>query len=187
MHQRLSVILAVRVDGSEFVKRSGPGQMVVFLEIRDHEDRVFRTHRALHFEELKNPDSLASINFDQYAFILPGDYQVAAAVFDTGSKEHALKRIKLHVPDVPHDPLPDAWRNLPEVEFATFTEPPDSWYLPEISSRLNLPVQNERPVRVEVVVNESPTELATRRVGRTMKRNMGNLIPALQDAFADGH
>jgi len=180
VHQRLSVILAVRVDGSELVKRSGPGQMVVFMEIRDHEDRVFRTHRALHFEELKNLDSLASINFEQYAFILPGDYQVATAVFDTGSKEHALKRIKLHVPDVPHDPLPDAWRNLPEVEFATFTEPPDSWYLPEVSSRLNLPLQNERPVRVEVVVNESPTELATRRVGRTMKRNMGNVIPALK-------
>ena len=180
VHQRLSVVLSVRVDGSEFVKRSGPGQMVVFMEIRDRDDRVFRTHRALHFEELKNPDSLATVNFGQHAFILPGDYQVAAAVFDTGSKEHALKRIKLHVPDVPHDPLPDAWRNLPEVEFATFTEPPDSWYLPEVSSRLNLPLQNEKPVRVEVVLNESPTELATRRVGRTMKRNMGNVIPALK-------
>jgi hypothetical protein len=180
VHQRLSVVVSVRVDGSEFVKRTGPGQMVVFMEIRDRDDRVFRTHRALHFEDLKNPDSLAAINFEQYAFILPGDYQVAAAVFDTGSKEHALKRIKLHVPDVPHDPLPDAWRNLPEVEFATFTEPPDSWYLPEVTSRLNLPLQNERPVRVEVVVNESPTELATRRVGRTMKRNMGNVIPALK-------
>jgi hypothetical protein len=111
---------------------------------------------------------------------VPGDYQVAAAVFDTGSNEHALKKTKLHVPDVPHDPLPDAWRNLPEVEFVTFSEPPDTWYLPEITSRLNLTVPNERPVRVEVVVNESPTELATRRVGRTMKRNMGNVIPALK-------
>lgn len=179
VNQRLSAVLTVRVEGSEFVKRSGPGQMVVFMEIRDHDDHVFRTHRALHFEELKNPGSLATVNFEQYAFVVPGDYQVAAAVFDTGSNEHALKRIKLHVPDVPHDPLPDAWRNLPEVEFVTLSEPPDSWYLPEISSRLKLPVPNERPVRVEVVVNESPTE-ATRRAGRTTRRNMGNLIPALK-------
>jgi len=179
VHQRLSVVLSVRVDGSEFVKRSGPGQLVVFMEIRDHDDHAFRTHRALHFEEVKNPGSLATVNFEQYAFVVPGDYQVAAAVYDTGSREHALKRIKLHVPDVPHDPLPDAWRSLPEVEFLTFTEPPDSWYLPEISSRLNLPVPNERPVRVEVVVNESPTE-ATRRAGRTTRRSMGNLIPALK-------
>jgi hypothetical protein len=180
VHQRLGVILSVRVDGTEFVKRKGSGQMVVFLEVRDRDNHVFRTHRALHFDELKNPGELSAVSFDQYTFILPGDYQVAAAVLDTGSNEHALKKTKLHVPELVHDPLPGSWRNLPEVEFVTVSNPPDSWYVPEISSRLNLPVQNERPVRVEVVVNESPTELATRRVGRAMMRNMGNLIPALK-------
>jgi hypothetical protein len=180
VYQRLSVVLAVRVDGAEFVKRNGPGQMVVFMEIRDRDDRAFRTHRALHFEELKNPGDLASVNFEQHAFIVPGDYQVAAAIYDTGSKEHALKRIKLHVPEVTRDPLPNSWGQLPEVEFVTVADPPDGWYLPEVSAHLSLPVENERPVRVEVVVNESPTELATGRTGRTMKRNMGNLIPALR-------
>jgi len=180
VHQRLSVVLAVRVDGTEFVKRTGPGQMVVFMEIRDRDDRVFRTHRALHFDELKNPGELAAVNFEQHAFIVPGDYQVAAAIYDTGSKEHALKKIKLHVPEVARDPLPNSWSELPEVEYVTVSDPPDGWYLPEVTSRLFLPVENERPVRVEVVVNESPTELATGRTGRTMKRNMGNLIPALR-------
>jgi hypothetical protein len=180
VHQRLRVGLSVRIDGEEFVKRSGPEQMVVFIEIRDREDRVFRTHHAMHFDELKNPASLASVNLDLYALILPGDYQVAMAVYDTGSKEHVLKRTKLHVPDLPHDPLPEAWRNLPEVEYVTAFEPPDSWYRPEISSRLYLPVSNERSVRVEVVVNESPTEVARQQVGRTVRRNMENLIPALK-------
>ncbi len=179
VHQRVGVVLSVHVDGNEFIKRRA-GQIVVFLEIRDRDNRVFRTHRALHFDEVKNPITVAVVTFDQYAFILPGDYQFAAAILDTGSNEHALKRSKLHVPEVPHDPLPDSWRNMPEVEFVTISDLPDAWYLPEITSRLYLPVQNERPVRVEVVVNESPTELATRRVGRTMKRNMGNLIPALR-------
>jgi hypothetical protein len=180
VYQRQAVVVLIRVDGAEFVKRSGPGQMVVFMEIRDLDDHVFRTHRALHFEEVKNPGDLSAINFEQYAFVLPGEYQVAAAVYDTGSKEHALKRIKLHVPEVAHDPLPNSGRDLPEVEYVTIGDPPDAWYLPEVSSRLSLPVPNERPVRVEVVVNESPTELATGRTGRTMKRNMGNLIPALK-------
>lgn len=180
VNQRLGVVLAVRIDGSEFVKRTGPGQVVVFLELRDREDRVFRTHQALRFDEVKNPENLAEIAFDQNAFILPGDYQFAAAVLDTQSKEHALKKIKLRVPEIQRDPLPEASRNMPEVEFVTPGEPPDSWYLPEIKSHLYLPVLNERPVRVEVVVNESPTELAIRRAGRAMKRNMGNLIPALR-------
>lgn len=180
VHQRLGVVLAVRIDGSEFVKRTGLGQVVVFLEVRDREDRVFRTHRALRFDQVKNASNLAEITFDQYAFMVPGDYQFAAAILDTQSKEHALKKIKLRVPEIQRDPLPDAWRNLPEVEFVTLGEAPDSWYLPEVTSRLYLPVLSERPLRVEVVVNESPTELATRRPGRAMKRNMGNLIPALR-------
>ncbi len=180
VYQRVAVVLAVRIDGAEFVKRTGTGQVVVFLEIRDREDRVFRTHQALHFDEVKNPGSLAQIVFDHYAFLLPGEYQFAAAVLDTQSNEHALKKIKLRVPEIQRDPLPDVSRNLPEVEFVTLGEAPDSWYLPEIKSRLYLPVLNERPVRVEVVVNESPTELAVRRAGRAMKRNMGNLIPALR-------
>src|ERR1700722_4644221 len=117
VHQRLSVVLSVRVDGSEFVKRSGPGQMVVFVEIRDRGDRVFRTHRAMHFEELKNPEALAAVSFDLYALILPGDYQLTIAVYDSGSKEHTLKHTKLHIPELPHDPLPDSWRGLPEAEY----------------------------------------------------------------------
>src|SRR5208282_4790165 len=179
VHQRLGVLLSVRVDGAEFVKRSGPGQIVMFLEIRDHDDHVFRTHRGLKFEDLKNPGELALVSFDQYAFILPGDYRVAAAVYDTESKEHGVKRAKLHVPELAHDPLPGSWRDLPEVEFRFESEPPDGWYLPEVVARLYLPVQTARPVRVEVVVNESPTEM-TRRTGRVSRRNMGSLIPALK-------
>ena len=180
VHQRLRVGLSVRIDGNEFVKRRGAGQMVVFIEIRDHDNRVFQTHRAVRFEDLKNPSDLAALSFDQYALIVPGDYQLAAAILDTRSTEHAAKRTKLHVPDLAHDPLPESWHKLPEVEFVTYTDPPDAWYLPGITSRMSLPVTTERPVRVEVVVNESPTELANRRVSRTMSRNMGNVIPALK-------
>ena len=164
VHQRLETILSVQVDGEEFVKRNGPGQVVVFVEIRGRDNRVYRTHRPMHFAELKNPSDLASVHFDQYAFITPGDYQVAEAIYDTESKEHSLKRIKLHVPGIAHDPLPGSWRDLPEVEFVGVPDPPE----------------NERPVRVEVVVNESPTEIVAGRTGRVSRRNMGNLIPALK-------
>jgi hypothetical protein len=177
VHQRLRAFLSVGVDGAEFVKRSG---VVVFVEIRDRDNRVFRTHRVLKFSDLKNPSDLAAVNFDQSAFVVPGDYQVATAVYDPDSKEHALKRTKLHVPEIPHDPLPGSWRDLPEVEFLSASDPPDTWYVPEVSSRLYLPVQTSRTVRIEVVVNESPTEMETKRVGRVSRRNMANVIPALK-------
>jgi hypothetical protein len=176
-HQRLTVLFSIGVDGTEFVKRTG---MVVFLEIRDHDDRVFRTHRVLRFPELKKPSDLATVNFDQSAFITPGDYQVTAAVYDPDSKEHALKRTRLHVPEIGRDPLPGSARDLPEVEFLVSSDSPDAWYRPEITSRLHLPVESPSPVRIEVVVNESPTELATRRRTRVSTRNMSALIPALK-------
>lgn len=180
IHQRMTVMLAIHVDGSEFVKRPASGQIVVFLEIRDHDNRVYETHRALTLEEMKKPSDLAEVHFEQTTFMRPGDYQVAAAVYDVLSKEHSLKQMKLHVPDVPRDPLPGAWRDLPPVEFVPVSDPPERWYLPEITSRLYLPVNTGKPVRIEVVVNESPTEIAMRRTGRTSTRNMGNLVPALK-------
>jgi hypothetical protein len=179
-HQRMAVLLRVEVDGGEFVKRPKSGQVVVFLEIRDRDGRVYRTHRSLTFEESQKTSDLAAIHFEQSAFMTPGDYQVAAAVYDALSKEHSLKQMKLHVSQVPKDPLPGAWRDIPAVEFVPLSDPPDRWFLPEITSKLYLPLRNEKPVRIEVVVNESPTENAMRRTGRVSTRNMGNLVPALK-------
>jgi len=174
------VSVGVEVDGSEFVKRPKSGQIVVFLEIRDHDGRVYRTHRPLTFDDSQKTSNLAAIHFEQSTFMTPGDYHVAAAVYDVLSKEHSLKRMKLHVPEVAHDPLPEAWRDIPAVEFVPISDPPERWYLPEITSRLYLPIGNEKAARIEVVVNESPTEIAMRRTGRASTRNMGNLIPALK-------
>ena len=178
--QRMGVRISARIDGTEFVKRSRPGEVVVFLEIRDRDGRVFQTHRDMTLPEMKNVSDLAYASFDQSAFVSPGEYEVAAAVYDTESKEHSLKRSKLRIRGPAHDPLPESWQTVPAVEFVGQGEPPDSWYLPEITSRLNLPVHTAQPVRIEVIVNESPTEIAASRVGRTMRRNMSNLIPALK-------
>ena len=180
VHQRLSTAISVRVEGAEFVKRTKPGQLVVFMEIRDRDDHTYRMHRELRLGELKKPSVLASVDFEQSTFITPGFYDIAAAVYDVESKEHSLKRIKLRVQELPHDPLPGAWRDLPKVEFADDSDPPDRWYLPQVSSRLHLPVQTDEPVRVEVVLNESATATVQGRSGRVSRRNLGTLIPALK-------
>lgn len=179
VHQRLATVISVQIDGSEFVKRK-PAKLVVFLEVRDAANRVYRTHSAMDFELLKTPRELATAGLDQYAFFLPGDYRIAAAVYDVQSKEHATRHIKLHVPELAKDPLPGMWKDLPTVEFVDLRDPPERWYLPEVTSRLHLAVKTARPVRVDIVVNESPTERAQRWPGRITRRNMGNLIPALK-------
>lgn len=180
VHQRLGLLVATQIDGGEFVKRSAPGQIVVFLEIRDRLGHAYRVHRAMAFDGLARPARVSSVNFDQSVFIKPGDYRVTSALYDTETKEHSIRQAALHVGELSHDPLPDSWGDLPAVEFLSSHEPPDSWYRPEISSRLRLPVQTAEPVKVEVVVNESQSEMATFRPGRANRRNLGSLIPALK-------
>jgi hypothetical protein len=180
VHERLMTAISVRVEGAEFVKRTKPGQLVFFMEIRDRDNHTYQMHRELRLGEVKQPSVLASVAFEQSTFITSGIYDIAAAVYDVESKEHSLKRIKLRVPELTHDPLPSAWLDLPKVEFADDPDPPDRWYLPQVSSRLRLPVQTEEPVRVEVVLNESATAAMQGRSGRVSRRNMGTLIPALK-------
>jgi hypothetical protein len=146
-HQRLETYIWAVVDADEFVKRAKRGQMMLFLEIRDRDNRTFRIHRTLGLGRRTNPADLVALRFVDHACIVPGDYEVAAAVYDTQSKEHSLKRTKLRVPDLARDPLPDAWRDLPSVEF--------SGCGPVNSARLSLPLQTEKPVRIEVVMNQS--------------------------------
>jgi hypothetical protein len=178
-HQRLSTLFSAGVDGAEFVKRNVPGELVVFLEIRDSRQHAFRTHNVVASDALKNPSELLTVNVEQFAFIVPGDYQVTAAIYDMQTKEYGVKKAPLHVAELPHDALSGSTHDVPAVEFLKLDDPPDSWFLPEVTSRLSLPVKSERPVQVELVVNESPTEAAVRR-SRTSRRNMGNLIPALK-------
>jgi hypothetical protein len=181
IHQRLSQYFQIEVAGPEFVKRPGPGRLVAFLEIRDQDNRAYRFHSQMEFSQLKKASDLLAVNLSVRALMTPGDYRVAAAIYDIETKEHSLKRKTVHVPKVAHDPLPGFWRDLPPVEFLTETaERPDAWFWPRITSRPNLALRTERPVRIEVLVNESPTEAAHTRVGQTVRRNMAALIPALK-------
>ncbi len=179
-HQRMVTRFLVEVDGTEFVKRPGKGRMVAFLEIRDRQQHVYQNHCQLDFSTPQKPSDLAAINVTISAFLNPGEYRVATAIYDIDTKEHSLKQSTLHVPEVVHDPLTGFWQGLPPVEFITSRERPDVWYMPEITSRAHLPVRTERPVRIEVLVNESPSEASGGRVGQATRRSMGTLIPALK-------
>lgn len=146
-HQRLETYVWATVNADEFMKRSERGQMELFMEVRDRNNRIYRSHRTLSLAKTLNPADLAAVKVVQHACVVPGDYEVAAAVYVTGSKEHNLKRTKLRVPELAHDPLPGAWRDLPSVEFSSCG--------PINSGRLSLPLQTEKPVRIEVVVNQT--------------------------------
>lgn len=179
VHQRLMTEVHVQVDGAELARRRGKGQFVTFVQLTDEQGRVFQNHTAIDLEKLDEKIEAQDVDCTMPAFVLPGTYRVAVAIYDSASREHSTREMSLHVSPLKADPIPDMWRGLPAVEFSTEEGPPDSWYLPATTSRLNLRLDTHNPVRVDVIVNVTPSEQRTRSTN-TQNHNLTALIPSLK-------
>ncbi len=186
-HQRLLTQIQVALDGAELAKRRGQGRMIAFVQVSDEQGRRYQNHAIIELNKVEEGWKASDVTFDVPAFILPGEYRVAVAIYDTATSEHCARQEKLRVSPLKNDPLPDVWQDLRSVEFVRPVEPPDSWYLPSVRRRLRLPVEMRRPARIEVIVNMTPSELAAGSL-RIRDQNMATLIPALKViAQADFH
>jgi hypothetical protein len=180
-HQRLQARVEIQIDGNELVSRRGHGQLVILIQFQDSADRVYRTHGALDLQDVKDDAGKSNIQYIQDAFLLPGDYRVGVAIFDEKTREHNAAQKPLHVNPLRNDPLPSAWKGLPAVELLHSVDAPDSWFLPYLSGHLQLPVATRRPIRVELLMNASPTGPSRGlSVGTVNNRNLANMVPALK-------
>jgi hypothetical protein len=178
-HQRLEAEVEIRVDGAELARRRGEGQLLVLLEIDDQKGRRYPNHMTIDLAKVEEGIARQDVLWTFAVFVTPGDYRIAAALYDTATREHSLKRDRLEVAPMKNDPLPDAWRDLPDVEYVAPADPPDSWYLPSETGRLRLPLETRKPVEIEVVVNLTPSEWAS-RAAEVQSSNLSVLIPALK-------
>ena len=180
-HQRLQTRVEIQVDGNELVSRRGHGELVVMIQFADSANRLYQTHGAIDLQEVKDDTGKSNIQYLQDAFVLPGDYRVSVVMFDAKTRDHWAEQRTLHVNPLRNDPLPGAWKDLPTVELLRATDPPDSWYVPYVGSRLQLPVATRRPVRIEVLMNASPSGPSRGlNTGTANSRNLANLVPALK-------
>jgi hypothetical protein len=177
--QRLLAGIEVRVDGAELARRRGEGQLLIFVQINDESGAAWQDHGSVDLEKIEEGLKASDVLYTESAFVLPGDYRVSIAIFDTATREHSVRKDKLHVPPLKNDPLPQAWRDLPRVEFRPPVEPPDSWFLPTVTGRLHLPLDAKEPLRIDVVVNLTPSERASGSL-RARDRNLGALLPNLK-------
>jgi hypothetical protein len=182
-HQRFVAAFEALIDGREMFKRSGHGQLVVMVRIKDASGKASKGGTVLDLSDIPEQARLQDWSVVQQAFLLPGDYDAEIAVSDTKTKEYSFARRKLHVAPLHGDPLPNAWRNLPAVEMIPAQDLPDAWYLPDILNGISIAPGNERPVHVDVLMNITPSERASGSI-RVFRRNMGLIIPALKSLTA---
>ena len=179
--QRLEARVDVQLDGEELVKRKGAGELVFFVQLSDSAHRRYQTHVAIPLQQVTDAAAKSNVVYSQPALVLPGDYRVDVAILDAATGEHATAQRTLHVAALRGDSLAGAWRGLPPVEFLTSNEPPDAWFQPSLTGRLQIPLETRRPVRVEVLVNASPSAIGSRRRAPQLNtRHMENLLPALK-------
>jgi hypothetical protein len=174
--QRLRLTMNITVDGREIAKRPASGRLLMFLQFTDSARHIYQGHGEVDLKEVTATIKQADLVYSHSLLVVPGDYQVAMAVFDTETGEHGLIRKTLHVPPLKEEPLPEAWRGLPPVEFLTAVDPPDVWFQPSLMGRLHLPLETRSPVRIELLMI-LPGEHGT---GDYHNRMMSTLVPSLK-------
>jgi hypothetical protein len=180
-HQRLQSRVEIQLDGNELLARRGHGQLVVMIQFQDSGEKVYQTHGTIDLQDVKDDAGKSNIQYLQDAFVLPGDYRVGVVIFDAKTRDHWAAQKPLHVNSLRNDPLPGVWKDLPAVELLRALETPDSWYLPYISTPLQLPLAVRRPLRVEIVMNASSSGPSRGLSGGTVSnRNMAMLVPELK-------
>ncbi len=179
-HQRLILRVTAQVDGRELEKRRSAGQFMGLIEYTDSAGHVWQNHVSVETAKLQAAMQRQYLEINFYAFVLPGDYSVALGVCDPKTLEHSVAVRKVHVAGLKTEPLPDAWAGLPPVDIVPRTrETPDVRFLPEVVTRLNLPVETKRPVHIRVLLNTTPTQRAAGSMS-AMRENMSVLIPAMK-------
>ncbi len=159
--QRLTVEFRVKIP-SKALYLLGP-KYQLFLDIRlkqagaeawleEHDLVGTRVHERMPRENY--------IEFSMQALVLPGNYTVGLILFDRISGLRSVTTRTLRVRPLSSDPLPEITRNLPAVEFFQRGVEEDKEALPELKSRLWMPVATRRPVRIELLVNFASPEPA---------------------------
>jgi hypothetical protein len=126
--------------------------------------------------------------FLMHAVVQPGDYMLWVVLYDRMTGKHNLAKRRIHVSELRGDPLPELYRRTPLVEFPEIRDSDDKGIF-FVNSPLNLPVQNKRPIHVELISMLSPPQQWTGRSRVVRAHNddtLGALAALSQLGIADG-
>jgi hypothetical protein len=160
-HQRLVARVVMDVNIKALAKRGTEGNILGLVQITDASGKTYRHYGKLDVGGV-NAEGNGNNVIDYWdVFVLPGTYTVDMAVYHTATKEHNFIQRKLKVPPLKHDPLPQAWRDLPAVEFVDPAKPPDkeTFFHPDIRGKLYLPLATHTRIELHAVLDLTPSEL----------------------------
>jgi hypothetical protein len=157
-HQRLIATIKIQLPGPELLKRNHDERIILLVEVRNGEGVSSRNYGLLELNDLKPEMKRSDVEFSWQAFAVPGQYEVAVALWDKKSGEHNFMRRLFHVDAYKGDPLPGMWRGLDAFEFwSTKRDGPEYMFHSDVEGHLHLPLATKRPVHLEVLMDLSPS------------------------------
>jgi hypothetical protein len=160
LHQRLEASIEVRVPGRELLKRRHDNRVVLLVQVTDEAGNEYRNYGFLEASDFRPELGKAEVIYSWQAFVLPGRYEVAVALFDKAREEHNFTRGKWHVDRMKNDPMPGAWQELRSLEFwAPEARNLDEFYRSDMDGRLHLPLAASKPIHLEILADLTPSEL----------------------------
>jgi hypothetical protein len=159
-HQRLQARIEIEADADHILKHGRSGRVIALIQLTDSKGQTYGNDGTLKLSEMKDTRN-ADVIFSWDAFVLPGDYRVALALYDTQSGEHDFAQHHIRVDPLKPDPLSEAWRDLSSVEFwaPTDANATDNLFHPDIEGTLNLHLATRQPVRIELLADLTASEI----------------------------
>jgi hypothetical protein len=116
----------------------------IILKVADEKGNWFEGRDYTEIDFSGFPQKDGHVRWFAHVFVRPGKYQLVVLVYDKTEEQHYLYR-KTVVAERTH-PLPDLDQSLPVVEFANVRTP-------HVPLGEHLPIENRRPLRIDVVLN----------------------------------
>jgi len=178
-NQRLLGRFEVELDGADVEPRRGKGELRVFVQIEDPSGAIYQDHGDVKLGEVQPGMRAYNITYTETFFVTPGQFRFSVVILHTATGDHWARRASLTVAPIKNDPLAGAWVGLPAIEFVAPVEPPETYYLPGLESRLARRPAPAQPLDIDILVNLSPSPRQSGRLA-VERRNLEFLIPALR-------
>ncbi len=158
LDQRLEAVIDVELSNATLNRHAAQHDLILMVRMSQHDGDWLPGHSRL-TKQLDQPlPGRTTLVFTVRALVVPGNYRVGVVLLDrlSGHSSIALRPLRVD-PPIP-EPLPQAFRHLPSVEFIHSQESLDDVMLPDLEGRLWLPIQTQRPLHLELLVNFSHSE-----------------------------
>jgi hypothetical protein len=147
--QRFIARMEIHIPGDAAIRRAGKGQFLFFVQITDSRGFSFQSHNQIDLDDAKNIPREPM--FSQNILVIPGDYRVDFAVYDSATQERSFAERKFRVAPLHNDQLPKSWDGADSVEIVPDLSAPDKWFLPRATDKLNLRLDTHTPVNLQII------------------------------------